>query len=92
MLNLIVIYCPSPVMLRIHAFFLPFRSFFFFPPHNFGFAERGNRRPCVLINIACMVVLVTVQACQCWSEQALEPEIPPYPAIVAACMAKTHSE
>lgn len=50
MLNLVVICCSTPVMLRIHTFFLPLRTLFFFPLHNFDFEERENRRPCVLSN------------------------------------------
>lgn len=47
---MVVICCSTPVMLRIHTFFLPLRILFFFPLHNFDFEERENRRPCVLSN------------------------------------------
>lgn len=45
-----MICCSTPVMLRIHTFFLPFRTLFLFPLHNFDFEERENRRPYVLSN------------------------------------------
>lgn len=48
-----MICCSIPVMLRIHTFVLTLRTLYFFPPHNFDFEERENRRSCVLSNSLC---------------------------------------
>lgn len=73
MLNLIVICCLTPVMMRIHTFLRRFRTLFFFPLHDYSFAERESRGQLVLSNIPSKVASITSWASQCWIEQALEP-------------------
>lgn len=60
-------------MIRIHTFLLPFRALFFFPLHDYSFAERESRGQLVLSNIPSKVVSITFWARQCWIEQVLEP-------------------